>query len=85
MNPIQAGARKKKLLVITPRIPFPFHSGERWILAMLKRLSARYEISLFTFMPPDDPRAVAYAMSLERGVLRRVHALPAPAPGGAGA
>ena len=69
---------KKRLLILAPRMPFPFHSGERWILALIQRLCARYDVSLFTFLPTDNPSAVAYGLSLERNVLRRLHALPAP-------
>lgn len=81
MGPAEPGRRRKKLLVLAPRMPFPFHSGERWVLALLRRLSLRYEVSLFTFLPAGDMSAVAYAMSLERSFLRRVHALAPPARG----
>jgi len=76
--------RKKRLLVLTPRMPFPFHSGERWVLALLKHLSPRYEISLFTFLSSDDLNAVAYSLRLEKDGLCRVHALAAPPARGQG-
>ena len=71
--------------MVAPRMPFPLHSGERWILALIRRLSARYDVSLFTFIFPDNPAAVAFGLDLERKVLRGLHALPAPPVGGEGA
>lgn len=66
--------RRRRILLVAPRFPYPSISGgEKWIAELSSRLSRRFDLSLFSFAHPgaETPQA-ALAMSLEGGIFRRV-------------
>jgi len=77
-----AGARRKVLL-ITPRFPFPpVSGGEKWAASLAGSLAARNEISIFSFTNPGtESHQAALAMSLEARLFKKVFLLPRPSGG----
>lgn len=76
-------ASRRKVLLITPRFPFPSLSGgEKWAAALARGLAGDYEVSLFSFTNPGmEAHQTALAMSLEGKVFKKVFLLPKPAGG----
>jgi len=76
----------KRVLLITPRFPFPSISGgEKWAATLAEGLAKDHEVSLFSFTCPGaEAHQTALAMSLEGGPFKKIYLLPRPdgAPGG---
>ena len=74
-------AARRKVLLITPRFPFPSLSGgEKWVAALAGGLAPDYEVSLFAFTNPgEEAHQTALAMSLEGKVFKKIFLLPRPA------
>ena len=79
LNP-KTGSPRRRVLLITPRFPFPSISGgEKWAAALAWGLAENYEVSLFSFTNPgDETRQTALAMSLEGKFFKKVFLLPRP-------
>ena len=79
-------AARRKILLITPRFPFPSVSGgEKWAAALAGSLSADHELSLFTFTHPGaETHPTALAMSLEGKLFKKIFLLPRPDGGADG-
>lgn len=73
-------APRRKVLLITPRFPYPSVSGgEKWAAALAGGLAVEHEISLFTFTHPgSETHQTALAMSLEGKLFEKVFLLPRP-------
>ena len=76
-------AQRRKVLLITPRFPYPSLSGgEKWAAALAGGLAEDYEVSLFAFLNPGaETHQTALAMSLEGKLFKRVFLLPRPGGG----
>lgn len=72
--------RRLKVLLITPRFPFPSLSGgEKWAAGLASGLSAEHDVSLFSFSAPGaETHQTALAMDLEGRLFRKVYLLPKP-------
>jgi glycosyltransferase involved in cell wall biosynthesis len=75
-----------RVLLVTPRFPYPSLSGgEKWAAKLAEGLAASHEVSLFSFtVPGAETHQTALAMSLEGKVFKNVFLLPKPrgvAPG----
>ena len=71
---------RRKVLLITPRFPYPSLSGgEKWAAALAAGLAESCEVSLFAFMNPGtETYQTALAMSLEGKIFKKVFLLPKP-------
>ena len=71
-------AQRRKVLLITPRFPYPSLSGgEKWAAALARGLAGDYEVSLFSFTNPGmEAHQTALAMSLEGKVFKKVFLCP---------
>lgn len=75
-----------RILLVTPRFPYPSLSGgEKWAAKVAEGLAQKHEVSLFSFtVPGAETHQTALAMSLEGRLFKKVFLLPkpaAPAPG----
>lgn len=75
-----------RILLVTPRFPYPSLSGgEKWAAKVAEGLAAKHEVSLFSFtVPGAETHQTALAMSLEGRLFKKIFLLPrpaAPAPG----
>ncbi|HCM53988.1 MAG TPA: hypothetical protein DIS59_03550, partial [Candidatus Magasanikbacteria bacterium] len=73
---------RRKVLLITPRFPFPpVSGGEKWISELSKGLAQEHELSLFTFMARGaETHQAALAMSMEGRLFKKVFLLKRPEP-----
>lgn len=71
---------RHKILLITPRFPYPSLSGgEKWAAALAGGLAENHEVSLFSFTSPGaEAHQTALAMSLEGKVFKKIFLLPRP-------
>ncbi|OGS10727.1 MAG: hypothetical protein A2234_05245 [Elusimicrobia bacterium RIFOXYA2_FULL_58_8] len=71
---------KPKVLLITPRFPFPTLSGgEKWAASLARGLCEQHELSLFAFTTPGlEAHQTALALSLEEKLFKKIFLLPAP-------
>lgn len=71
---------RRRILLITPRFPFPSLSGgEKWAARLAEGLAENYELSLFTFAAPGaETHQTALAMSLEGKLFKKIFLLPKP-------
>ncbi len=72
--------KRARVLLVTPRFPFPSISGgEKWAASLASGLSAAHELSLFSFAVPGvEAHQTALAMSLEGKTFAKVYLLPKP-------
>ena len=72
--------RRRRILLITPRFPFPSLSGgEKWAATLAGGLAEDYEVSLFALTNPGtEAHQTALAMTLEGKVLKKIFLLPKP-------
>ncbi|MEI7529977.1 MAG: glycosyltransferase [Elusimicrobiota bacterium] len=75
---------KRRILLITPRFPYPSLSGgEKWAAQLAGGLARGHEVSLFSFLNPGPAaHQAALAMRLENGTFKKVYLLPRPEGGG---
>lgn len=78
---------RPRVLLITPRFPFPSLSGgEKWAAKLAEGLAADHDVSLFSFICPGaEAHQTALAMSLEGRPFKRIFLLPRPDERGSGA
>lgn len=71
---------RPKVLLITPRFPFPSLSGgEKWAARLAEGLAENYELSLFSFTSPGaEMHQTALAMNLEGKLFKKIYLLPKP-------
>ncbi|MDD2804563.1 MAG: glycosyltransferase [Elusimicrobiales bacterium] len=69
-----------RVLLVAPRFPYPSLSGgEKWAASLAAGLSARHEVSLFSFAAPGaEAHQTALAMTLEGRQLKKIYLLPRP-------
>lgn len=72
---------RRKILLVTPRFPFPSLSGgEKWAASLAAGLAEEFDLSLFSFsVEGAQTHQTALAMSLEGRTFRKVYLLPKPA------
>lgn len=73
--------KRPRVLLVTPRFPFPSLSGgEKWAASLASGLADAYDVSLFAFaVPGAEAHQTALAMSLEGKTFSKVRLLPKPA------
>lgn len=71
---------RRRILLVTPRFPYPqLSGGEKWAASLAAGLAAAHEVSLFSFtVPGAETHQTALAMSLEGRLFRKVFLLPRP-------
>ncbi|MBU2530806.1 MAG: hypothetical protein KKD35_07180, partial [Elusimicrobia bacterium] len=73
--------KRKKILLIVPRFPFPpLSGGEKWIANLIEFLSVDFGIFLFSFFSDNmEKQQTAIAMDIERKYLKKVFLIKKPA------
>ncbi len=74
---------RRRILLVTPRFPYPCLSGgEKWAAALAGGLAADHEVSLFSFTAPGaEAHQTALALSLEGRTFKKIFLLPRPEGG----